>query len=105
MTTLVLEVPLSPDSQVFTITLNGADYRMRFLWCDPAQAWTFDIMDADGNPIAMGLPLVTGVDLLGQLDYLGIGGSLVAQTDHDADAVPTVDNLGLTGRLYFVTQE
>lgn len=103
MTALVLEVPLSPDPQTFGITLNGDDYQLRLLWCDPAQAWTLDIMDALGNPLAMGLPLITGADLLVQLAYLGIEGKLVVQTDFSPDAVPTADNLGTSGRLYFIT--
>ena len=46
--------------------------------------------------------MVPGLDLLYQYKYLGIAGSLVVQTDYNTDAVPTYENLGVTGRVYFV---
>ncbi len=69
----------------------------------PEGGWVLDIADVDGNPIAFGLPLVTGHDLLGQYAYLGIAGELVVQSDADIYAPPTFDNLGTESHLYFVT--
>jgi hypothetical protein len=59
-------------------------------------------MDSNQNPILTGLPLVTGVDLLEQYGYLGIGGSLVVQSTNDPSLVPNYDTLGSTGNLFFV---
>lgn len=103
MTTLALEIPLSPAPQRFEILIRGVFYQLVVHWCAPAVVWVLDIADVSGIPIVSGIPLVTGVDLLGQYEYLGIGGSLVAQTDNDANAVPTYENLGKQGHLYFVT--
>lgn len=97
------EVPLTPEAQTFQLTLAGVLYTLRVSWCDPAQAWTLDIADLNGVPIVNGIPIVTGTDLLGQYAYLGIEGQLIVQTDSDVDAVPTYTNLGIAGRLYFVT--
>ncbi|WP_250538817.1 MULTISPECIES: phage baseplate plug protein [unclassified Caballeronia] len=97
------EIPLSAKPQTFSIALGGVTYKMTIRWNVPAAAWMLDIADATGNPMVGSVPLVTGVDLLGQYAYLGFTGQLVVQTDNDPDAVPTFGNLGSTGHLYFLT--
>ena len=96
------EIPLSPNPQRFAITLGGADYNLNFYWDVPANCWMLDIDDANESPLVQGIPVVPGLDLLYQYKYLGIAGSLVVQTDYNTDAVPTYENLGVTGRVYFV---
>jgi hypothetical protein len=96
------EIPLSPQAQFFQIELAGIVYELRATWCDPAGCWMLDINDQTGAPVLNGIPLVTGADLLEQFGYLGIGGELIVQTDHDLNAVPTASSLGLTGHVYFV---
>lgn len=96
------EIPLSPEPQRFAIELAGIPYQMRLQWCKDAQCWTLDLRDNLGNELILGAAVVTGVDIFEQYAHLALPGALVAQTDHDADAVPTFDNLGVTGRLYFV---
>ncbi len=97
------EIPTQPTPQRFTITLAGVDYRITQRWNTFSSCWVIDIADAGDTPIVSGIPLVTGADLLESFAYLDIGGQLIVQTDHDTDAVPTFDNLGSTGHLYFVT--
>lgn len=94
--------------QEFTITLGGTAYQFTFLYRnDPAGlgGWTLDIADNFGNPIVQGIPLVTGANLLEQYGYLNIGGGggLWVQTTSDPDSVPTFENLGADGQLYWVT--
>lgn len=98
------EIPLTPEPQRFTIDLAGVTRQMRVYWCKDAQCWCFDLFDLKGQDLLLGVQIVTGCDLLGQYAHLGIGGSIIAQTDHDPSAVPTFDNLGTSGRLYFVVQ-
>jgi hypothetical protein len=50
-----------------------------------------------------GVPIITGADLLAQYAYMNFGGQLRAQTDGNLTAVPTYENLGNAGHLYFVT--
>ena len=101
--TIPYEIPLDPGPQEFYIQLAGVQYLLTVLWNWPASAWTLDIKAADGTPILLNLPLVPGVDLLGQHQHLGLGGSLFVQTDGDLGRIPQYDDLGGAGHLYFVT--
>jgi hypothetical protein len=101
----VSEVPLQATPQTLAISLAGTVYNLRLTWCPPVQVWVLDVADGGGNPLVQGQPLVTGADLLAQLAYLGIGGSLYAQSDSDPSAPPTFTNLGQQGHLYFVTPQ
>jgi hypothetical protein len=96
------ELPLTPIAQSFFIQLAGTTYKMSLRWNTPASCWVFDLADADEVPILNGVPIITGTDLLGQYAYLGISGGLVALTEGNPDAVPTFQNLGSGGNLYFV---
>lgn len=95
-------VPLINQPQQFTTVLNGVRYTLRVYWNDSAQCWLMDISDSSNNPILQSIPIVTGVNLLSQYAYLGIGGRLIAQTTNDPTAVPTFANLGTTGNLYYL---
>lgn len=97
------EIPLSAKPENFSITLNDVSYNMRSRWSNPQSCWVIDMASSENVPILQGIPLIPGVDLLEQFAYLGIGGAMYAQVDHDADAVPSFENLGTLGHLYFVT--
>ena len=99
----VYEVPLSPTPQTFQISLAGTTYTLTVKWNAQNASWMLDIADINSNAIVSGIPIITGADLLAQYEYLNIGGGLQAQTDNDTDAVPTLDNLGINGHLYFIT--
>lgn len=101
--TIYYEIPLSSTPQTFRIPLAGVTYQMTVRWNWINTSWVLDIADSSGNPIVSGIPLVTGADLLEQFGYLGLGGSLYVQTDNDPNAVPTYQNLGTTGHVYFST--
>lgn len=101
----IYEIPLTPDPQVFTITLSGTVYQLTVQYRNIDQGgWVLDIADNAGNPIVQGIPLVTGADLLSQYKHLGFAGGLYVQTTDNPDAVPTFDNLGTGAHLYWVTQ-
>ena len=106
----VYTIPLSPHAQRMHIYLNGHDCELRFTYRDSQGAyadvvpggWIMDVYDASGAPLALGLPLVTGLDILKQFEYLGLGVAMFVRTEGDPDAVPTFENLGLTSNLHFV---
>jgi len=101
-TTTPYLVPLQAEPQTFSISLAGNTYTLTLKWNAPNATWVLDIADANGNDIVTGIPLVTGVDLLGQYKYLGIGGSLVVQSTNDPSLVPNDETLGSTGNLFFL---
>jgi hypothetical protein len=98
------KVGLKPYAQTFNISLDGTTYNIRTFWNTQGQYWMMDIADVNNVPLANGIPLVTGEDLLGQLDYLGFGFVFYVLTDGDPYATPTYVNLGSTSNLYVGTQ-
>lgn len=98
------EIPLANDPQTLQIPLGGIVYTLTVQFNSIAGSWTLDIADAQRVPIVSGIPMVTGVDLLEQYAYLGIGGRLEVQSDGDVTAVPQFNDLGVTGRLFFVVE-
>ncbi|CAB4149493.1 hypothetical protein UFOVP558_3 [uncultured Caudovirales phage] len=101
------QIPLQNVPQSFQIALAGIEYILTCKWNDSADAgWVIDLADAlTSTPIVANIPLVTGVDLLAGLEYLGIPGKLFVFTDGDDFAVPTLDNLGVESNVYFQTED
>lgn len=84
------EIPLicAPDSyQSFKITLTGDDGKkknisleLRLRYLDRYDLWLGDLTKLATNEILVaGVPLVLGVDILGQMGYLGAGEAYVLQ--------------------------
>lgn len=101
--TAIYEIPLTPLAQKFSIDLAGVTYNLSLRWNSISTNWVLDVYSSLGSPLLLGIPLVTGVDLFKQFTYLDFGGGLVAVTDSDSDAVPTLENLGTASHLYFFT--
>lgn len=103
----VFQIPLLNTPQKFNITLNETEYTIVNKWNDLEDGgWLLDIYDFNSSePIVMAVPLVTGVNLLEQLEYLGIPGKLFIYTDSDPLAPPTLNNLGIESNLYFVNED
>lgn len=100
------ELPLQPTAQALVVFLRSTQYRMVVKWNPFADCWVADFYDSDGVEVLTGIAFVTGADLLEQFGYLDIGlGALLAQSDNNADAVPTFTNLGVEGHVYYLTGE
>ena len=97
------EIPLTPNAQTFTISLNNVTYTMTLVWNGQNNTWVLDIADANGNGILSGITIVANNDLLSPYPYLNFEGQLIAETDVDLTTPPVYDNLGTTGHIYFVT--
>lgn len=98
------EVPVTPVPQRMVITLAGKPWNLNLYWNDICGKWIFDLADQNQVPVLSGIPVVAGVDMMGQFEYLGIGGSLVVQTDANPNEDPTQENFGTGSRLIFVTE-
>lgn len=120
------EIPLVAQAQSFSVQLDGVSYTMELMFHEanagmddaPVGAdtsspgavfdtnvldgWALDISDDTGNPIVCGIPLIPGIDLLYQYQYLGIGGALMVIVDGIPDGVPDFAGLGTLGHLYLV---
>ncbi|KDA93341.1 phage baseplate plug family protein [Pantoea agglomerans] len=97
------EIPLSPDNQQFTTTINGINYSILTLWRDEA-GWVIDLLNSSSIAIVTGIPLVTGANLLEQFGFLRLGFGLVVVCDDPAQGYPTRDDLGLRSHLLAVTE-
>lgn len=95
------EVPTNPFNQYLSTSLAGVTYYILLQWNPASECWIMQIQDQNQNVLASGVPLITGADLLAQLDYLGIGGGMIVQSDNDPQEVPNYSSLGSTGHLYF----
>jgi hypothetical protein len=104
MTWTAYEIPLQPEPQTLSVSLAVVTYKLTVKWNAYAQTWILDIADQNGAGLAQGLPFLPGQNLLAQYAYLGIGGSLVVQTNQDPYALPTATNLGTDSHLYFMVQ-
>lgn len=82
--TTAYEIPLSAEPQRFSIELANVTYQLVVVWNPSLQCWVLDINDENGVALVLGIPIVTGLDLLRQYAYLGFGGSLVVQTQGSA---------------------
>jgi hypothetical protein len=98
-------IPVQNVPQTFDIALGGVNYTLTCRWNNALEGgWVLDIGDpTTGNTLAANIPLIAGADCLSGLEYLGIEGMLVVQTNGDPYAVPTLANLGVDSNLYFLT--
>lgn len=105
MSTVFL-MPVVNIPQSFEINLAGKDYIMTCKFNNsPDAGWVLDFVDAlTSLPIIANVPLITGLDCLDGLGYLGFDGQLFVFTDGDDFAVPTLTNLGVESNLYFSTE-
>lgn len=103
----LFEIPLSGSPQTFAVMLNGTEWRLTFTYRDAPcgmGGWILDIADFTDAAVLCGVPLVTGADLLGQFEYLGLRGFLFVYSDGNPDAVPTFANLGSGSHVIWASE-
>jgi hypothetical protein len=98
-------LPVSATAQSFFVQLVNVTYKITLRWNTVAVCWVMDLADSEEVPLVQGIPIVTGTDLLAPYRYLGIGGGMVALTEGNPDAVPTFENLGAGGDVFFIADE
>lgn len=94
------EIPLSATCQQFTVSLSGRVWQMRLIWRDAA-GWVLDMLNASGDPVITGIPLIPGTDLLAQYGWLNPGGRLVVVTEDEQP--PGETSPGQTAKFYWLT--
>lgn len=99
------EIPLntSPFSeQTFKLTLGKKNINilLKLRYHDLYDLWHADIIDnASGQELLVGMPVVPGVNLLGQFEYLGIGEAYIVAATPTSLQQPDNETLGTTWRL------
>jgi len=102
----IFKVPLTGTQEKFKLRFKGVLYSCTLYWNYLAKNWFISFyLATDNTPLMLAMPLVTGVDLLKQYEYLNIGGSLIVYTNGDPAATPSYINLGTESNLYFVTED
>lgn len=105
---MIFEVPLSAEpSQVVTTTLHDVEYDLAVKWSDIAKRWTLDIVrTSDQEPLARGLSLVLGVNIMAGRGLDTIGSMFVVDTSRrDEEASDAEGDLGGRVRVYFMTPD
>lgn len=93
---LYVPVPQGVPHSEQTTTLDGRTFLLRFDWIQRAARWHLGILQADGTPIVMGLPLVNGVDILRphRSDPRVPQGSFAVIDLSGKDREPSLENFG-----------
>lgn len=87
----------------FKITLGTVIYTLRFRYNTRNQRWILDVMDASGNDIVIGLPVIIGRDLAGQYVMSGIPvGAFFSTDDSKNNSQPTRFSFGTDHTLWFI---
>lgn len=99
----MIEIPLnSSPEQLFSITLSGQTYDCRVVLNSRTGVWSISFAQA-GTDIINGVALVGGVDILKQYN-IPIKNAYVVNLDK-ANQDPSKDNLGVTAKLFILTDE
>lgn len=97
------KIPLNPFPETFSISISNVEYTGMTRWNAVQQCWVVSLMDTNDVPILQNLPLIPGVNLVDQFDYLGLGVALQALLDYDPSVPVPYASLGTTGNLYVET--
>ncbi|CAA0182886.1 hypothetical protein OHV65_14515 [Acinetobacter baumannii] len=94
------EIPLLDRNQKFFIKLNKVNYQLKLVYL---KRWYLDIYQANAEPIARSIPLVSGIDILNPYSHL-INGSLYVQNLNE-DESQSFNDLGTNIKLFWQDPE
>ena len=91
------EIPLINTNQQFNVRLGSTIYKLRQIY--RLDTWFLDVSDSSGQLILAALPMVQGVNLLDQHQYLIKGGLFVL--NNNADESQSFNDLGVKIQLFW----
>ncbi|HAV4974961.1 hypothetical protein OHW54_03130 [Acinetobacter baumannii] len=94
------EIPLLDRNQKFFIKLNKGNYQLKLVYL---KRWYLDIYQANAEPIARSIPLVSGIDILSPYSHL-INGSMYVQNLNE-DESQSFNDLGTNIKLFWQDPE
>jgi hypothetical protein len=109
MATVIIPLTTDPnDTFSSTIPVNGENKTFYFFlrFNEEANYWVMDLSDVNKNPIVSSIPLITGINILEQYEYLHIGKAYIVKTDDSLLAdKPDINNLGDTFKLVWTNND
>lgn len=106
MAEILYRIPLVAEPQSFDMSIGELSLTISVVWNEELPAWEMTALNTLTSEFLFNaLPLVTGVDLMEQFKHLGIEGKVFVYTNGDADAVPTLTNLGVESHMYYLVGE
>ncbi|MGY0437634.1 phage baseplate plug family protein [Acinetobacter baumannii] len=94
------EIPLLDRNQKFFIKLNKVNYQLKLIFL---KRWYLDIFQTNSEPVALGIPLVSGVDILSPFSHV-ISGSMYIQNLNE-DESQSFGDLGTNIKLFWQDPE
>ena len=73
---------------------ENRECRLTLRYREVCRYWTMDVADLNGNEIVVNVPLVTGVNILEQMHYLGLGAVILIDRLKTGKAAASSDELG-----------
>ncbi|MEQ1067267.1 hypothetical protein ABLB96_14955 [Acinetobacter sp. XH1741] len=92
----LFEIPVLNRNQKFFIKLNKVNYQLKLVF---RKRWFLDIYQTNSEPIALGIPLVSGIDILSPFNHV-INGSMYVQNLNE-DESQSFNDLGTNIKLYW----
>lgn len=90
------EIPLLDRNQKFFIKLNNVNYQLKLVY---RKRWYLDIYQTNAVSVALGIPLVSGVDILSPFSHV-ISGSMYVQNLNE-DESQSFSDLGTNIKLFW----
>ena len=88
-----------------TVTLDGADYLLRFMWCERERRWYMDLETLDGTALATAIKVVADRNLFERLtDDVRPMGELWSVDRTGTGGDPDLRDLGSRVVLYYIDE-
>ena len=102
----ILQIPVRNDLPAYTfrIDLEASTYTFGFRYNTRMSRWIWDVMDANGNPLVMGIPLLSGLDLLSRFKVEGLPPGRFALLDEQGETY-TPERYDLGERVVMLYEE
>lgn len=93
----IQQIPASNDfgAYVFRIDLEATTFTFAFRYNTRMSRWIWDVMDANGDPLVMGIPLLTLNNLIGRFKVSGLPlGDFILIDERGENINPERNDLG-----------
>lgn len=104
---MIVEIPTNADFDWYSLTaaMDGVDYRLVCHWNTRDERWYLTVVDADGETLVAGIPLVVDYPLLSRFTIDGLPPGVLMALDTTGEGMePEHDDLGDRVRLIYIPQ-